>query len=408
MAIDWGEVGSGVLDFITSDTGGALIGGALGGIVANQGDKGQPTKVLTGTSSGGSSSTSTSRSGLPEYLRKYLDQEGGIYPEAQRIYQQNMGQGYIGETSGMKGINQGIASTMQNQYGAGNLNQNLGAIGDLTQGNRLSLEGVDPTQARQSMGQLDPTQALSNILGGQIDTRGLDQLQQAAGNRAMVGYNDMVDDAAQNFTQKIAPQLRSNALLTGQYGGSRQDVAEGVAAGQLEQQLSRNARDLTQANMDIGTQLYGDAYNLANRQKFDAAQGLGTQAMQNAQFGKNYGIGASAQNANLAQTGLNMQGQAQGQYLQGQDAAYGALNRGVQDQQMQQAFPWQQLQQYAGIIQRAPVESTNTSTSGSSHSSESYTMVPGTGTSVLGGIEAGANLGQGVAGMIDSYRQTAV
>jgi hypothetical protein len=394
------NVGGKIWDFVKSDTGGSLIGGALGGYMASKGDQGAVTMLQTGQSSSGSGSSSTSRSGLPEYLRPYLDAQGGIYPEAQRLYQQNLNQGYIGENADMRNINRNVYNMMQGQYGNQNLLGNMDMARQFGQQYSVGTEGVDPSQARQDLGTLDPTQAMQGILGGQIDTRGLDRLQEAAGNRAMIGYQDMIDDAARGFNQRIAPSIRSNALAAGQYGGSRQGIAEGVAAAESERQLQRNARDLTTANMDIGAQLYGDAYNTARQQQYGAATGLNTQAMQNAQFGKNFGLSANAQNAGMAATGMGLQDQAMQNYLTAMNSGYGALDRTRMEQQQAQAFPWQQLGQYAGIIQRAPVESTSTSSSSSGSQSTSYTPVKGTGMSIAEGIGTGATLGQGVSKLL--------
>lgn len=393
MAVDWGAI---------AETTAPIAGALIGGYAASQGDRGGTTMLLSGQSSGGSSSTTTSRSGLPEYLRKYLDAQGGIYPEAQSIYQRNMKQGYIGETPQQRALNQQMASGLQSQFGQSALNQNMANANNLATRYATSNQGVDPNQARSNMGPLDPTGALSGILSGQVDTRGLDALQQAAGNRAMVGYQDMVDDAATNFTQRVAPSIRSNSLLAGQYGGSRQGIAEGTALAEQEKQLARNARDLTTANMDIGTQLYGDAYNLANQQRYGAAQNLGQQALQNEQFNRQYGMAANAQNAALQQAGIGMQGQALNNYLTGMNTAYGALDRTRADQQMAQQFPWQQLGQYAGIVQRAPTESTSTGTSSSHQQSTNYTPVQGTGMTIPEGAGYGMAIGQGIGNWASS------
>jgi hypothetical protein len=355
--------------------------------------------TLTGQSSSGSSSTS--RSGLPEYLRPYLDGQNGIYPAAQQAYMNNMKQGYIGETPDMQDINQQIASTMQGQFGGQNLQNNMRNSQDLADRYATSNQGVNANQARINQGSLDPTGSLSMILNGEVDTRGLDAMQQAAGNRAMTGYQDMVDDAATNFTQRVAPSIRSNSLLSGQYGGSRQGIAEGNALGETNKQLARNARDLTTANMDIGTQLYGDAYNQARQQQYGAATGLNQQAVGNEQFNKTFGMGANLQNAGLQQAGIGMQNQSMQNYLTGMNSSYGAYDRTRMDQQNAQQFPWQQLGQYAGIIQRAPVESTSTSGSGSS--SQQWAPTGGSGMNWGQGAEYGGVIGQGIGGLIGSY-----
>jgi len=130
--------------------------------------------------------------------------------------------------------------------------------------------------ARKDQGVLDPTKALSQTLSGKIDNPYLQGLQQANINTSMRGYND----AIQNLNQQVMPGINNDAFAAGQYGGSRQGIAQGLAL----QGMDRSARDLGISAMDNGTALYGNAYQNAQQRMTDTANNINTQAGQNAQY----------------------------------------------------------------------------------------------------------------------------
>jgi len=134
----------------------------------------------------------------------------------------------------------------------------------------------DLTQARQALGSLDPTNSLQQLLTGKIDNPYLEGINQANINQSMQGYGDML----QNLNQQVMPGINNDAFAAGQYGSSRQGVAQGLAL----QQAEKNARDLTQSNADQGTKLYGQAYQNAQQNMLSVASELNSQAGQNAQF----------------------------------------------------------------------------------------------------------------------------
>lgn len=129
-------------------------------------------------------------------------------------------------------------------------------------------------QARQGQGPLDPTKSLSNLLSGRPDNPYLDQ--QAA---AITGQ------MTRNLNENVMPGIRSEALASGQYGGSRQGIAEGLAASRMNQDLAPAL-----------TNLYGGAYENAQQRMFGTANGLNDQAFNNAQMNANRQFGANQQN----------------------------------------------------------------------------------------------------------------
>jgi hypothetical protein len=141
----------------------------------------------------------------------------------------------------------------------------------------------DLINGRSSQGTLDPTNALSKILQGTADNPYLRSMNQANIDQAMQGYRD----AIQEMNQQIMPSINNDAFASGQYGGSRQGIAQGLAM----QQAERNARDLSIAAMNSGNNLYGNAYESAQQRMAAAAGELNQQGAQNQQFN------ASNQNA---------------------------------------------------------------------------------------------------------------
>jgi len=94
------------------------------------------------------------------------------------------------------------------------------------------------------------TQYAGGALPGLIDQtqQGLGQMLSATPNMDVWGP---VMDAAmtrpiQAFQEQVLPGIRTGAQQTGQYGSSRQGIAEGLAAGRLGQTLSDTQARLTQ------------------------------------------------------------------------------------------------------------------------------------------------------------------
>jgi hypothetical protein len=127
------------------------------------------------------------------------------------------------------------------------------------------------------MGSMDPTNAMANVLKGDpTNNPYLAKMNQANVNTAMRGYND----AIQNVNQQVMPGINNDAFAAGQYGGSRQGIAQGLAL----QGMDRSARDLGIAAMDSGNQLYGSAFQNAQNNQAQAANQMTGYGLQNGQF----------------------------------------------------------------------------------------------------------------------------
>lgn len=166
------------------------------------------------------------------------------------------------------GMNLSPAQTSQYQSAAGGTPS--------TYTNAQAAQTGDLTSLRAAQGAVDPTSALSKLLSGQVDNPYLSSINQASIDQSMRGYND----AIQNLNQQTMPGINNDAFAAGQYGGSSQGVAQGLAL----QQMDRNARDLGIAAMDSGNQLFGKAYSQAQNNMATTANNVNDQSLQAAQF----------------------------------------------------------------------------------------------------------------------------
>lgn len=313
----------------------------------------------------------------------------GIYPESQRLYQngqwspdmQSASSGYANYLKGMVPGQINTANGVSQDLINGKYNADIQAPDSISgvgllSAPSVSAQQVDPNGAFSSLGLANPTGALSQVLSGTPNNPYLQQMQQASIDTSMRGYND----AIQNVNQQVLPQLRSEAVAAGQYGGSRQGIAEGMVG----QQLARNARDLGISAMGTGANLYGSAFQNAQNNMASTANNMAGLGLSNAQSNANRDLSAQTTNAgnslqaqttnannqlNTQQFNANLGLQNNSQLMQnsalktnnamqgvntmqasnqlaanGLQGYQGALDAGNQ-------YNWQNLQKYAGIIQ---------------------------------------------------------
>lgn len=91
--------------------------------------------------------------------------------------------------------------------------------------------------------------ARAQALGGQVQPAGqfgLDQMMQFANPNSDLARRqtaDLADTVGTEFGRSILPQIQSAAGLGGNIGGSRQSLAQGVAAGDAAKAISSGATD---------------------------------------------------------------------------------------------------------------------------------------------------------------------
>ena len=262
---------------------------------------------------GGSSSKSRSRSETSKDAFN-MSQSNTFLDSQQQANQQALVNQFMPalDTSGItQGLNQGM-NLAQNATRPGM----MGAAREFRQGAMDSIEGF-----RNSLqGAMPFYQELQNQQQGAM--AGLQQFAQQNNPYLNSQIQNFGQDISRNLRENILPGLGSNAQMAGQRGGSRQGIAEGLAAQGAQRQFATGA-----ANMR--SQAYG--------QQQAAAQSLA--GLTNQTMGQFAGLQQAGQ-AQLA--GLGLQGAAQqgALGLQGYGQALNAVPQIAQAQLNAQLQPF--------------------------------------------------------------------
>jgi hypothetical protein len=124
-------------------------------------------------------------------------------------------------------------------------------------------------------------------------------------------FRQMQGEATDNLQRNVLPGIRSNSVLTGQYGGSRQGVAEGNAISDMTKQLHQSMTQFGQNNTNQAVGAQASSFNQGQDRALSATQGLGAQqygvASQNASLGQqnnqfNAGLQQDAAHQNVSST----------------------------------------------------------------------------------------------------------
>lgn len=203
----------------------------------------------------------------------------------------------------------------------------------------------------------------------------------------------------QNLAQNVMPGIRSSALANGQYGGSRQAIAEGVAAANAQAGIAA-----AQAG------LYSNAYNT---DQANQTQRMGLQNQYNLGLG-NLGLGFSQLGNQATANNQNFYTAQRGQDLQQYQLGAGLFGQGVTGQagvgqgqynvgQSGYQAPLTQMQQYSNLLSQY---------SGLGGSQVSSGNSGGGLSGALGGALAGgqiaSNLGLGSSGSSGTFQQGAM
>lgn len=185
--------------------------------------------------------------------------------------------------------------------------------------------------------------AMTQILSGKVNNPYLDQMS--------TGIKNTVND---NLQQNILPGIDSGAMMAGQYGGTRQGIAQGLAVGQSNKYLSDSLANMygaqqTQANQ-LQANMTGQLSGQDSQAMLQSRQLAAQEAMNNANLGLGYFNGAN--NFYTANRGQDLQGAALGANLYGQGVS-GNLGLGQAQTNIgnqQNSAPWQQLGNYSGNV----------------------------------------------------------
>jgi hypothetical protein len=225
---------------------------------------------------------------------------------------------------------------------------------------------------------------------------GIDQSRQAFGR--------MQDDSTRNLMENIMPSLRSNSVLAGQYGGSRQGIAEGRAIGDFGREQQRAIENFGNNNTTAAVGAQAGAFDRGQDRALSATTNLSGQ-----QYGvasQNAGIANAAEAMNVSRTndvnadwarrndgaqvqnqaaGLQANQQNQSGLLAGAGVLGGQMDRAYQVGTNQSNFGMNQLQQVNGLLQPYLGQVPGSSTT----SQPTYQNTAG---NLLGGAMAGLGL----------------
>lgn len=115
------------------------------------------------------------------------------------------------------------------------------------------------------------------INGPRGDNKFLTSAIQGGIDQSKNAFNQMQSTATENLMENIMPSIRSNSVLSGQYGGSRQGVAEGNAIGDFAKAQQQAATMFGQNNTNAAVGAQANAYETDSNRALSATQGLGAQ-----------------------------------------------------------------------------------------------------------------------------------
>ena len=186
-----------------------------------------------------------------------------------------------------------IAQNYLGTYGADDYNALHNTANGLMGGNTAALAGIpayavgNKVQAPAQNG-IDLSGTFNTLLGGGNTDALMKSLQ--AGNaltNEQLAQNQ--GNTISNFQKTVLPSIRGGAIAAGQYGSSRQGIAEGNAIGDLTKQLNDQNTQVSLANSANNANALAGAYENGQNRALSAAQGLS---------GQQYGV--AGQNANTA------------------------------------------------------------------------------------------------------------
>jgi hypothetical protein len=217
-------------------------------------------------------------------------------------------------------------------------------------------------------------------------------------NQSNNAFQNMQTNATTNLMHNILPSIRSDSVLAGQYGGSRQGVAEGNAIGDFSRAQQQAVSQFGQNNTDAAVAAQAGAFDNGQNRALAAMQGLGAQqyataaqntATQNAAEFNNVGQVMHVNDQNLASQ-LQTNAQNTGAKLGGAGILGGLGSTAYSAGQALDQYGINRAQQVNGLL--TPYLSANSS------QTQSQPLYQNQAGNMLGGAMFGAQLGQGLLG----------
>jgi hypothetical protein len=197
--------------------------------------------------------------------------------------------GMAPQNPGMASFGSSVDDWFKN-YGAENLN-NTSLAAQRLQGSNIAAPQVDAAHVRApSQNNLNLAPAYKDMVYGAPGANSfLTGAIQKGINQSSNAFGNYMQDATK-ATQDLLGNIRGGAIEAGQYGSSRQGIAEGRAIGDMTQNLGRAASQFGQNNTDAAVSAQAGAYDADRNRALAAMSGLGAQQ---------YGV--ASQNASMDQ-----------------------------------------------------------------------------------------------------------
>lgn len=233
-----------------------------------------------------------------------------------------------------------------------------------------------------SQNSLDLKSSYDNFINGNAGANPyLTNALQSAVNQTNASYQKNQTDLTNNLTRNVLPNIRSGAIGAGQYGGSRQGIAEGNALSDYTNQLGNYNLQLGLANSANTTSQQANAFNQGQDRSLNALNSLGAQqyglATNNAQLQQQ----ANANNlqSQISTNNLNSQNQ-----IAGLAAGSGLLNNAMTQANNANNYTLNRQGTVSGLL--SPFTGLN------STSSNTQPVYSNTAGSLLGGALTGASI----------------
>lgn len=386
---------------------------------------------MGGGSGGGGNSTTVQKADPWEGVQPYLID---AYYQASKLYQPGQGPQYypgstvagndpniawgqsdlIGALGGINNAGYNALNASNSMYGGANAALGAGSnyygLGAAGMSNAAGA-AQNAAQNYQYLGANGMSNAASNAVGGLDIARQSAQGLNAAANPANNPYfqsalSSAIRPVTQQFNEQVLPGIKGAAQDAGQFGGSRQGIAEGLASRSYMDTVGDISSNMGNAAYAQGLQAQAQAGQLGAQLGNTAAglySGLGSLGanLGNTAAGLYSGLGSLG--SNLYQSGLTglgqnqaLAGSVQGALQSGGNLITGIGQQRTADQQAQldaqvnrynyqQNLPYTMVQDYLAALNGAQGGMTTSQQSGGSSGNRL--------TGALGGAATGAALG---------------
>lgn len=259
----------------------------VGGLLGSKGSSQSGTQQITqDVKQSGSQSSTTSNALNPRIAQLLgLDGQGGVLGGLESLLG-NGGSSLAGQSNSFLNSNAGQI-----------LNNGLAGSNALMSGqfNAPAIQGAQVQAPSQNGINLSPT--FQSLLGGG-DTSALMKSLQAGNALAGAQFQQNQQNLTDNLQRSVLPGIRGGAIASGQYGGSRQGIAEGLAISDLTKQLNNSNTQFGLGATAANSSALAGAYENGQNRALSAAQGLS---------GQQYGVASQDAAARQAADNTNVQ-----------------------------------------------------------------------------------------------------